>query len=110
MAARLNPKNDERTRSTIQTTQLCKRLNFFALGLPEPSTGRPPEMTDTQVRAALGLLRKTLPDLAVTQLDGAVNGKLEVEFRWRDDPQPPVINGEAVEQTDDTPAITFIGE
>jgi hypothetical protein len=29
-------------------------------------------MSDTQVRAALGLLRKTLPDLAVTTIEGAI--------------------------------------
>lgn len=74
LATRLNPRQDERCRASIQTTQLCKRLNAFALGLPDPAggngrnSGQPFEMTDTQVRAALGLLRKTLPDLAVTQL------------------------------------------
>jgi len=69
MAARLNPRQDERCRAAIQTTQLCKRLNSFALGWNDPQTRRPLEMTDTQVRAALGLLRKTLPDLAVTTFD-----------------------------------------
>ena len=67
-------------------------------------------MTDTQVRAALGLLRKTLPDLAVTQLQGHDGGKLEVEFRWKDDPAATTtINGTATEQ-DESPQITFIGE
>jgi hypothetical protein len=68
--ARLNPRQDERCRSAIQTTQLCKRLNNFALRLPDPATGRDFEMSDTQVRAALGLLRKTLPDLASTTING----------------------------------------
>lgn len=74
MAVRLNPKHDERTRSKIQTSQLCNRLNLFALGLPDPGSpnGKPVEMSDTQVRAALGLLRKTLPDLAVTTIEGSV--------------------------------------
>ncbi len=70
MAARLNPKNDERARSAIQTTQLCKRLNSFALALPDPQTRKPVEMSSDQVRAALGLLRKTIPDLAVTTIAG----------------------------------------
>jgi hypothetical protein len=70
MPARLNPRQDERCRSAIQTTQLCKRLNSFALGLPDPQTRRPVEMSTDQIRAALGLLRKTLPDLSSTQLNG----------------------------------------
>lgn len=64
MAARLNPKQDERSRSAIQTTQLCKRLNAFALGEKDPQSKKSVDMTDTQVRAALGLLKKTLPDLS----------------------------------------------
>lgn len=64
MAARLNPKQDERTRSVIQTTQLCKRLNYFALGIPDPASKAVPLMTDGQIRAALGLLKKTLPDIS----------------------------------------------
>jgi hypothetical protein len=72
MAARLNPKHDERARLKIQTSQLINRLNLFALGQPDPCSihGKPIEMTDTQVRAALGLLRKTLPDLASTTIEG----------------------------------------
>lgn len=62
---------------------LLRRLNDFALDRPDPRTKRPIEMTDTQVRAALGLLRKTLPDLAVTQIEGG-NVPLVVDFRWAD--------------------------
>lgn len=64
MAARLNPKQDTRCRAAIQTTQLCKRLNAFAMGANDPQTKRPVEMSDTQVRAAVALLKKTLPDLS----------------------------------------------
>jgi hypothetical protein len=67
--ALLNPRQDERCRSAIQTTQLCNRLNYFALDKPDPSTGRKFVMSDGQIRAALGLLRKTLPDLSSTQLN-----------------------------------------
>jgi hypothetical protein len=70
MAARLNPRQDQRSRAAIQTTQLCRRLNSFALEELDPQTGKPVVMSDTQVRAALGLLRKTIPDLAVTTLRG----------------------------------------
>jgi hypothetical protein len=78
--ARLNPQQDERCRSAIQTTQLCKRLNSFALGLKDPQANRPVEMTDLQVKAALGLLRKTLPDLAMTQVDASINGGNHLHF------------------------------
>ena len=72
--ARLNPRQDERCRSAIQTTQLCKRLNSFVLGLEDPQTRLPVDMSDLQVRAALGLLRKTLPDLAMTQVETSGGG------------------------------------
>jgi hypothetical protein len=75
MAARLNPKNDQRARDAIQTTQLCKRLNGFALGENDPCyPDKKLEMTSDQVRAALGLLRKTIPDLAVTSHTGEGGG------------------------------------
>lgn len=78
MAARLNPRQDERCREAIQTTQLCKRLNNFALEQPDPATGRLFVMSDTQVRAALGLLRKTMADLAVTAHTGPDGGPVLV--------------------------------
>ena len=75
MAARLNPQQDERSRAAIQTTQLCKRLNAFALGQNDPCyPDKPLEMSDGQIRAALGLLRKTIPDLAVTAHTGPDGG------------------------------------
>lgn len=57
----------ESVRERIQTTQLVKRLNAFALGLEDEQTGRPVEMTPTQVKAATALLKKTVPDL--TQIE-----------------------------------------
>ena len=71
---RLNPKQDERCRSAIKTTALLQRLNGFALEEHDTQTGRPIVMSDTQVRAALGLLRKTMPDLAVTSHTGPDGG------------------------------------
>jgi len=68
--------------------------------------------------AFMGLIGRVLP----LQLAGHDGGKLEVEFRWREDPQPvATINGIAtdvdtvatdVDTADDSepPAITFIGE
>ena len=73
MAARLSPKHDEMTRSKIQTSQLVNRLNAFALDDKESI-----RMTSDQVRAALGLLRKTIPDLAVTAHTGEDGGPLAI--------------------------------
>lgn len=82
MAARLNPKNDERARDAIATTQLVKRLNGFALEEKDPQTSKPIKMSPDQVRAALGLLKKTIPDLAVTTLVGDATNPVAHTFRW----------------------------
>lgn len=68
MAARLNPKHDERTREKIKTSQLVNRLNAFVLGEKDPKTKAVIDMSSTQVTAALGLLKKTLPDLTAGQM------------------------------------------
>lgn len=79
---RLNPAQDERTRSAIQTTQILKRLQAYIfleteLGF-DPLRTNPPLtddekaklyayrrafMTPNQVNAAALVLRKSLPDL-----------------------------------------------
>lgn len=59
---RLNPEHDERTRAKIQTSQIINRLNSFVNGEVE--------LTTAQVTAALGLLKKTLPDLASITHEG----------------------------------------
>jgi hypothetical protein len=71
MAARINPMN-EKHRETIKTTQLLKRVQMYALNEPDPQSGRPVEMTATQVRAAELLLNKVLPNLQ------AVEGSMDV--------------------------------
>ena len=48
-------------RQKIETTKLAKRLTEHALGKVK--------MEPSQVTAALGLLKKTLPDLAAMQVD-----------------------------------------
>lgn len=63
MAARINPRADERTRDLIRTTQLVKRLEAFALRENDPQNDKPVKMTPSQVKAAVALLKKTLPDL-----------------------------------------------
>lgn len=96
MAARLNPKQDDRARDAIATTQLVKRLNGFALEENDPQTSKPIKMSTDQVRAALGLLKKTIPDLAVTTLVGDPNKPVAHTFRWATAPpeQPVPIEPE----------------
>lgn len=64
MAARANKGTrdipwSEQTRDRIKTSMLIKELEKHILGKREMAT--------TQVTAALGLLRKTLPDLAASE-------------------------------------------
>ena len=57
MAARIKKiRHDEETRAKIQTSQLINRLTDHVLGNVE--------MKPTQVTAALGLLKKSIPDLS----------------------------------------------
>ena len=61
MAARTRKiRHDEETRAKIQTSQLINRLHDHVLN--------DLNLSSTQVSAALGLLKKTLPDLS--QQDG----------------------------------------
>lgn len=71
MAARLNPKQDERSRAAIQTTQLVKRLNCYALGVPDDA-GNTVDLDSGRLRAIEILLRKTLADLSAVELSGEV--------------------------------------
>ena len=61
---RLNPEHDERTRAHIQTTHLINRLQSFV--------NSKVELQPHQVTAALGLLKKTMPDLAAIEHSGEV--------------------------------------
>ncbi len=60
MATRLHPEHDARTREKIKTSQLVNRLMLHGNGECE--------MTQTQLRAAEILLKKTLPDLTSTEM------------------------------------------
>lgn len=62
----------ESVRERIQTTQLVKRLNAFALGLEDEQTGKPVNMSPTQVKAATALLKKTVPDLTQIEMSADV--------------------------------------
>lgn len=62
MAARLNTRQAQSVREHIQTTQIVKRLQNHIDGEVD--------LKPSQVTAALGLLRKTIPDLAKTEVTG----------------------------------------
>ena len=69
MAARTRKLSmDDRTKVRIQTTQLIKRLEGHILN--------DVEMKPSQVHAALGLLKKTTPDLASLQHTGKDGGPI----------------------------------
>lgn len=67
MAARLNPRNQQAAREKIRATQLINRLQNYALAEVDEDS---PGMSKGQVTAALGLLKKCVPDLVNTQLTG----------------------------------------
>ena len=76
MAARNRPGLSEATRKRIKTTMIVKRLQKHIVAKPELD----PEikqyvtkdlMTQSQVTAALGLIKKTLPDLQSTTLSNS---------------------------------------
>jgi hypothetical protein len=64
MAVRKRLAHPEVVRQRIQTSQLVNRLTDHAHGHVE--------MTSTQVTAALGLLRKSLPDLTAITHSGSI--------------------------------------
>ncbi len=65
MAARVNKiRHDEETRAKIKTSQLINRLENHVFGEVD--------MKPTQVTAALGLLKKTIPDLSQSDVNHTV--------------------------------------
>lgn len=88
MAARIRKiRHDEETRAKIQTSQLINRLQAYVLGEVQLEPG--------QVTAALGLMKKTLPDLTATELSGDSDSPLAVEHITRTivDPRNPDSSG-----------------
>ena len=65
MAARTKrPNHTDSCREKIQASQLINRLQNHALTSHKDKAYEKAEMTDSQVRAALGLLKKTTADLS----------------------------------------------
>lgn len=74
MAARLNLRQQEQTRSAIQTSQLINRLQAYALGeIAEIEAGR--------LKAIEILLRKSLPDLSSITVGGDEDNPVNVVHR-----------------------------
>jgi hypothetical protein len=65
VAVRKRLYHPDEVREKIQTSQLVNRLNSFVNGEIE--------LSPHQVTAALGLIRKTMPDLASTEHSGEVS-------------------------------------
>lgn len=72
MPARVNKiRHDENTRNKIQAGNLITRLQKFIMGEVE--------MSAPQVTAALGLLKKVLPDTTSVELSGDVSHSYVVQ-------------------------------
>lgn len=59
------------TRQRIRASYLMGQLYYFAMGKPDPR-GHMVSMSPTQVQAALGFLRKVVPDLKTIEHTGEV--------------------------------------
>jgi hypothetical protein len=65
MAVRRDLYHPEEVRAKIKTSQLVNRLQEFIFGTVE--------MSKSQVSAAIGLLRKTMPDLSAMTVSGSLD-------------------------------------
>jgi hypothetical protein len=85
MAARktkLHQNRIEEMREKIRATLLIKRLENHALAEKLSGDFQKLEMTDGQVRAALGLLNKILPNTAEVKQETQHSGV--VRFKWEE--------------------------
>ena len=83
MAARkkpLHPLRVEEMREKIRATLLINRLENHAFAKPSDENLEDCTMTDSQVRAALGLLGKVLPNVSETK--GEIEHSGAVSFGW----------------------------
>lgn len=75
MAARLNARHSEMVREKIRASQLVNRLEDHVLGELDLSA--------TQVTAALGLLKKCVPDISAVNLgQDEESGPIRLTFEW----------------------------
>jgi len=71
-------RHDENTRAKIKAAAIIERLRCFVLGTPDRSR-TVPKLSPAQVTAALGLLRKSLPDLDSVEVTGDITNTYVVE-------------------------------
>lgn len=91
MAARTgvpNLRQQEQTRAAIQTTQLVKRLQHFALGERDDQDAVI-EIDAGRLKAIEILLRKSLPDLSSVTLTGDAENPIMVQRIERTVVRPP---------------------
>lgn len=81
MAARKQLFHPDVVKQKIQTSQLINRLQNHALCTPDDPDLVKKLMNADQVRAAFGLLAKTVPDLKATDENGDSTTKLELTVR-----------------------------
>lgn len=78
MANRKNLAHSELVRARIRSSQLVNRLQGFVLGKKDSKTKRKIDLSPHQVAAALGLLRKTIPDIQSIEHLGEVTAKVHM--------------------------------
>ena len=76
MATRKRLYHPDEVREKIRTSQLINRLQDFGFGKVE--------LSKSQVTAILGLLRKTIPDLATVTHQGDANAPIPLQLRGSD--------------------------
>jgi hypothetical protein len=84
MAARTNPlhpKRIEEMREKIRATLLIKRLEDHSLAAKNDENLEEKVMSDSQVRAALGLLGKVLPNVSESKNEIEHSGN--IGFTWQ---------------------------
>ena len=72
MAARIRPYHQQEVRDRIAANHLVERLQNFALSLKD-SNNRPVKLSPEHIRAIDILLKKVLPDLNRTIIEGGDN-------------------------------------
>lgn len=78
MAPRINLRQQDQVREAIRTTQLVKRLQFFALA-EKDEAGNVVDLDPNRIRAIEVLLKKSLPDLSSVELTGDPDNPVRIE-------------------------------
>lgn len=80
--------NHPKTIASIRARQLLNRLTAFALNEDEKCVntdkkveGQKVEMSAAQVTAALGVVKKAIPDLSATTFDGRLDANVTLESK-----------------------------